>query len=145
VEDEDSLRCAVAKMLRNSGLSVLEAADGTTAIAAIRGDTARDVLLLDVTIPGASSREVLAEAKRLRPAMRVIVASAYGEEFAATSLQANVERFIRKLYSLRRSCGTGSSDSLVSAPTSARFCAWVKESLPAGLVSRYVYALKPSN
>ena len=101
VEDEDSLRCAAAKMLRNSGLSVLEAADGTTAIAAIRGDSAIDVLLLDVTLPGAPSREVLAEAKRLRPAMRVIVTSAYGEEFAATSLQADVERFIRKPYSLR--------------------------------------------
>ena len=101
VEDEDSLRCAAAKMLRKSGLSVLEAADGTTAIAAIRGDSAIDVLLLDVTLPGAPSREVLAEAKRLRPAMRVIVTSAYGEEFAATSLQADVERFIRKPYSLR--------------------------------------------
>jgi CheY-like chemotaxis protein len=88
-------------MLRNSGLTVLEAADGTTAIAAIRGDTGIDVLLLDVSLPGVSSREVLAEAKRLRPAMRVIVASAYGEEFAATSLQADVERFIRKPYSLR--------------------------------------------
>jgi hypothetical protein len=39
VEDEDSLRRAVAKMLRNSGLSVLEAADGTTAVAAIQADT----------------------------------------------------------------------------------------------------------
>jgi two-component system cell cycle sensor histidine kinase/response regulator CckA len=101
VEDEDSLRRAAAKMLRNSGLSVLEAADGTTAIAAIRGDNAIDLLLLDVTLPGAPSREVLAEAKRLRPAMRVIVTSAYGEVFAATSLQADVERFIRKPYSLR--------------------------------------------
>jgi hypothetical protein len=36
VEDEDVLRCAAAKMLRNSGLFVLEAADGTTAIAMIR-------------------------------------------------------------------------------------------------------------
>jgi PAS domain S-box-containing protein len=101
VEDEDPLRSAAAKMLRNSGLSVLEAADGTTAIAAIRGDCAIDVLLLDVTLPGVPSREVLAEAKRLRPAMRVIVTSAYGEELAATSLQAVVERFIRKPYSLR--------------------------------------------
>jgi PAS domain S-box-containing protein len=101
VEDEDSLRTAAAKMLRNSGFSVLEAEDGTTAIAAIRGDRAIDVLLLDVTIPGAPSREVLAEAKRLRPAMRVIVASAYGKEFAAASLQAEVEGFIRKPYSLR--------------------------------------------
>jgi DNA-binding NtrC family response regulator len=101
VEDEDSLRSAVAKMLRNSGFSVLEAADGTTAIAAIRGDSTIDVLLLDVTLPGAPSWKVLAEAKRLRPAMRVIVASAYGKEFAATSLQADVERFIRKPYSVR--------------------------------------------
>jgi CheY-like chemotaxis protein/two-component sensor histidine kinase len=101
VEDEDALRRAAAKMLRNSGLSVLEAADGTTAIAAIRGDIAIDVLLLDVTLPGAPSQEVLAEAKRLRPAMRVIVTSAYGEEFAAASLRADVERFIRKPYSLR--------------------------------------------
>jgi len=99
VEDEDYLRSAVAKMLRNSGLSVLEAANGSTAIAAIRGDGAIDLLLLDVTLPGIPSREVLAEAKRLRPAMRVIVASAYGEEFAATSLEADVERFIRKPYS----------------------------------------------
>jgi PAS domain S-box-containing protein len=100
VEDEDSLRRAAAKMLRNSGLSVLEAADGNTALTAIRGDNVIDVLVLDVTIPGVPSREVLAEAKRLRPAMRVIVASAYGKEFAATSLHADVERFIRKPYSL---------------------------------------------
>jgi two-component system cell cycle sensor histidine kinase/response regulator CckA len=82
VEDEDFLRSAVAKILRDSGLTVLEAADGSTAIAAIRGDSAIDVLLLDVTLPGTPSREVLAEAKRLRPAIRVIVASAYGQEFA---------------------------------------------------------------
>jgi PAS domain S-box-containing protein len=100
VEDEESLRHAAAKMLRRNGLSVLEAADGNTAITAIRGDSAIDVLVLDVTIPGIPSREVLAEAKRLRPAMRVIVASAYGREFAANSLHANVERFIRKPYSL---------------------------------------------
>jgi PAS domain S-box-containing protein len=101
VEDEDSLRRAAAKMLRKSGLSVLEAADGTTAIEVIRGNSRIDVLLLDVTLPGVPGREILAEAKRLRPAMRVIVMSAYGEDFAATSLQGHFERFIRKPYSLR--------------------------------------------
>jgi CheY-like chemotaxis protein len=100
VEDEDSLRSAAAKMLRKSGLSVLEAADGTAAIEAIRGNSPIDVLLLDVTLPGVPGREILAEAKRLRPAMRVIVMSAYGEDFAATSLQGHFERFIRKPYSL---------------------------------------------
>jgi CheY-like chemotaxis protein len=37
--------------------------------------------------------------------MRVIVTSAYAEEVAATSLQADVERFIRKPYSLRNLLG----------------------------------------
>jgi PAS domain S-box-containing protein len=101
VEDEDSLRSATVKMLRRNGFCVLEAPDGTTAIAAIRGDVAIDVLLLDVTLPGTSSREVLAEARRRRPAMRAIVTSAYSEEFALASLQSDVERFIRKPYSLR--------------------------------------------
>jgi two-component system, cell cycle sensor histidine kinase and response regulator CckA len=101
VEDEDLLRRAAAKMLHKSGFSVLEAADGTTAIAAIRGDSAIDVLLLDVTLPGTRSRDVLAEARCIRPGIRVIVTSAYGEEFAATSLRSEVERFIRKPYLLR--------------------------------------------
>jgi PAS domain S-box-containing protein len=118
VEDEGSLRSAAAKMLRKSGLYVLEAVDGNVAIAAIRGDHPIDVLLLDVTLPGTPSQEVLAEAKRLRPTMRVIVTSAYVEDFAAASLQGNIERFIRKPYSLsdllglirqtlQRAAGTG--------------------------------------
>jgi two-component system response regulator (stage 0 sporulation protein F) len=69
-------------MLRKSGLSVLEVADGTAAIEAIRGNSPIDVLLLDVTLPGVPGREILADAKRLRPGMRVIVMSAYGEDFA---------------------------------------------------------------
>jgi CheY-like chemotaxis protein len=100
VEDEDALRTAAAKMLRKNDLSVLEAADGTAAFAAIRGGGSIDVLLLDVTLPDTPSREVLAEAKRLRPAMRVIVTSAYGEDFATTSLPGDFERFMRKPYSL---------------------------------------------
>ena len=79
---------------------MLEAADGTTAVAMIQGDSAIDILLLDVTLPGTPSREVLSEAKRLRPTMRVIVTSAYGQEYAASQLQVGIERFIRKPYSL---------------------------------------------
>jgi len=42
------------------------------------------LVLLDLTIPGASSQEVLAEAARVRPDLKVIVTSAYSEEVAAT-------------------------------------------------------------
>jgi two-component system CheB/CheR fusion protein len=101
VEDEDSLRQASSQMLRNKGYTVIEAADGTTAVESIRAvQNPIDVLLLDITLPGASSREVLDEARRLRPGLPVIVTSANSEEMAATSLSRRVEHFIRKPYRL---------------------------------------------
>ena len=71
-------------MLRKKGLSVLEASDGSAALDVIRAQKDDiDVLLMDITLPGASSREVYEEAKRLRPDLPVIVTSANSEEIAA--------------------------------------------------------------
>ena len=101
VEDEDLLRQAVSKMLRKKGLSVLEASDGSAALDVIRARKDEiDVLLLDITLPGASSREVYEEARRLRPDLPVIVTSAKSEEMAAASLATGIERFLRKPFSL---------------------------------------------
>ena len=101
VEDEDLLRQPASKMLTQRGVSVIEAADGWAALEVIRAQqTTIDVLVLDITIPGASSREVLDEARRLRPQMQVIVASAYPAEVVAPSLQTAVPNFLRKPYSL---------------------------------------------
>jgi CheY-like chemotaxis protein len=98
VEDEDPLRQAVSKMLRKMGMTVIEAANGSAAMDAIRTARKIDVLILDITIPGVSSRDVFAEAKRLRPATRMIVLSAYPKDVASAYLQATVEHFIRKPY-----------------------------------------------
>jgi len=100
VEDEGTLRQAVSKMLRQKGLSVIEASDGSAALDVIRAQKDHiHVLLLDISLPGASSREVLEEAKRLRSDLAVIVTSAYSQEVATASLGGHVERFIRKPYS----------------------------------------------
>jgi PAS domain S-box-containing protein len=100
VEDEDSLRLAVVGMLRRLGVSVLGAADGTTAIELLRANRSKiDVILLDMTIPGASSHEVLAEAAQTRPSIRVILTSAYSQEMLRSSMSASqVHGFIRKPY-----------------------------------------------
>ena len=101
VEDEDLLRQGVAKMLRKNGLSVIEAGDGSAALDVIRAHSGDiDLLLLDITLPGASSREVYEQAKRLRPDLPVIVTSAKSKETAAASLAARIERFLRKPFSL---------------------------------------------
>ena len=68
VEDDQMLRLAVAMMLRNEHFSVIEAPDGTAAIALLRLHKDIDAVLLDIELPGASSREVFQEARSLHPA-----------------------------------------------------------------------------
>jgi two-component system, cell cycle sensor histidine kinase and response regulator CckA len=101
VEDEDPLRQAASKMLRKAGYSVLEAGDGSTALECVRAERSPiDLLLLDVTLPGTPSCDVLEEARRLRPETKVIVTSAHNEDMAAAALHGRFERFIRKPYRL---------------------------------------------
>jgi CheY-like chemotaxis protein len=100
VEDEDLLREAVSKILRKNNLSVLEVSDGSAALDMIRRQQGRiDVLLLDITLPGASSRQVYEEAKRLKPGLPVIVTSAKSRETAGSSLATEIEHFLRKPFS----------------------------------------------
>ena len=98
VEDEELLRDALSKLLRRIGYLVVEAGDGSDAIELIQ--THKDELravLLDVTLPGISSREVLAEARRLRPDLKVVVTSAYSKESVeATFAGLRIQDFIRK-------------------------------------------------
>jgi two-component system, cell cycle sensor histidine kinase and response regulator CckA len=101
VEDDRMLRHAISTMLRIKGFSVLEANDGSIALDAIRTQKDIDVLLLDISLPGASSREVYEEARRLRPNLHLIITSAYSKEMAEASLGRTVERFLRKPFGVR--------------------------------------------
>jgi PAS domain S-box-containing protein len=98
VEDEHQLRQAVVKMLRKTGFLVFEAADGCSAIDLLRADGGRiDVMLLDMTIPGASSHEVVAEAANAKPNIRVVLTSAYSQEAMAGAMSPpQIRSFIRK-------------------------------------------------
>jgi PAS domain S-box-containing protein len=102
VEDEGHLRQAVVKMLRKSGLEVLEAADGATARDLLRADGTRiDVILLDMTIPGASSQEIVTEATNVRSNIRVILTSAYSQETVAAAMSSpQIRGFVRKPFQL---------------------------------------------
>jgi two-component system cell cycle sensor histidine kinase/response regulator CckA len=98
VEDEELLRAAVSRSLRKIGFSVMAASDGSDAMEQMRAHKdSLDAVLLDVTLPGTSSREVLEEARRIRPDLRVVVTSAYSKEAVDASFPGlHVNQFIRK-------------------------------------------------
>lgn len=103
VDDEDPLRRAVAKMLHKAGFRILEACNGSAAIELLREKGPNiDVLLLDLTIPGRSSNEVVAEALRTRRNIRIVLTSAYGREMVTSAVsEAKDYAFIRKPFQLR--------------------------------------------
>jgi PAS domain S-box-containing protein len=98
VEDEHPLRQAVTKMLAKAGYKVLQVDNGSDAIELLRSDAGEiDAILLDMTIPGALSQEVLAEAVQVRPNIKIILTSAYAEETARTALNGPpINGFVRK-------------------------------------------------
>jgi two-component system cell cycle sensor histidine kinase/response regulator CckA len=87
IEDEDTLRHAVSRMLRKKDLNVIEAGDGKTALELFRANARRiDLVLLDMTLPGMQGREVLEELRRIQPDLKVIITSAWGRDQANATL-----------------------------------------------------------
>jgi CheY-like chemotaxis protein len=102
VEDEEKLRQALTKTLCRWGLKVFEAGSGSAAIDLLRSRGSEiDLILLDLTIPGSSSQEVLVEAQRARPDVKVVLTSAYSEEAAKALMGPAIRRFIRKPFKVR--------------------------------------------
>jgi PAS domain S-box-containing protein len=97
VEDEDPLRLAITKMLDKAGFKVIQVTSGSEAIERLHGTGEIDAILLDITIPGAPSQEVLAEVVRVRPSTKIILTSAYSEETARKVVNGRqIGAFIRK-------------------------------------------------
>jgi CheY-like chemotaxis protein/two-component sensor histidine kinase len=108
VEDEEVLRLAVSKALQKRGFSVMEAKDGSVAMDLMRTcGSDIDVILLDVTLPGTSSREVFEEAQRMRANLKVVLTSAYDRRTADASFPGlRITQFIRKPFRLDDLAGT---------------------------------------
>ena len=102
VEDEELLRLAVSRALRKKGFSVMEASDGSAAMDLMRKHKEEiDVILLDVTLPGRSSREIFEEVQRTRPNLKIILTSAYDRNTVDASFAGlSVMHFIRKPFQL---------------------------------------------
>ncbi len=81
VEDEDSVRRLVRRMLRRGGYTVLEAGDGEEALAVAERHAGRiDLVVTDLVMPRMSGRELAASLATLRPDARILFMSGYTDE-----------------------------------------------------------------
>jgi DNA-binding NtrC family response regulator len=90
------------RILRKAGYQVFEAGDGFAAIELVRAHPGKiDMILLDMTIPGPSSQEVVAEAAKVRQEVKVVLTSAYSQEMIADAMSApQIHSFLRKPFRL---------------------------------------------
>ncbi len=100
VEDEEPLRRIVSQMLRRSGFSVFETGDGASAITLFAEHAEEiEVVLLDMTLPIMSGREVFEAIKQIRPRVKVILTTAHSEEMVMRLIWTSRPwAFVRKPY-----------------------------------------------
>jgi signal transduction histidine kinase/CheY-like chemotaxis protein len=107
VEDVVLIRMTTADMMAELGFETREAANGDEALKALENDPGIGVMLTDLGLPGMTGGELAATARRLRPNLRIVVASGYSSESASDGLPADAV-FLQKpfdLPQLRRALG----------------------------------------
>lgn len=83
VDDEDLFRERLAKAFQHRDFTVFTAADYDKAVAVI-SDQKPLLAVVDLKMPGKSGLELIAEAKKINPDMRIVVLTGYGSIATAT-------------------------------------------------------------
>jgi two-component system response regulator ResD len=98
VDDEPVITDVVSRYLERAGYSTRVAADGFEALR-LAGDTAPDLVVLDVLMPGLDGLEVMRELHETRPT-RVILLTAKGEASdRIAGLQSGADDYVVKPFS----------------------------------------------
>ena len=100
VDDQEDVVEVAQAFLERAGHRVVTATGGRAAIECFRDRGFEiDAVLLDLSMPDANGEQVLAELQRIRPDVRVIIATGYSAEAASKRLASHgVAGFVRKPY-----------------------------------------------
>jgi DNA-binding response OmpR family regulator len=77
IEDDDSVRKLIRRILEGAGYTVLEAPDGVQGVQVYRGQRP-DLVLTDIFMPGKEGLETILELGLLDPEVRIIAVSGGG-------------------------------------------------------------------
>ena len=80
VEDVSLIRMTTMDMLEELGITAVDVADGPSALAVLEHDLDIDTILTDLGLPGMSGHDFIAEARKRKPGIRVVVATGYSSE-----------------------------------------------------------------
>jgi two-component system, NtrC family, response regulator HydG len=95
-DDEPSSRSGLQALLRQEGFEVILAEDGYKALAKLE-ETAPDVLLTDLKMPGLDGIELLRRARELYPDLIVVLMTAFaGVETAVQAMRDGAEDYLTK-------------------------------------------------
>lgn len=101
VDDEPDILTVTRAMLEHQGFDVLTAENGQQCIEILSNGQVVDIVLLDLTMPGMTAMEIFRQARRLRPNIRVVLCSGYGEREAMRMFRGeDLSGFVRKPFSL---------------------------------------------
>ncbi len=85
VDDDESVRAVLTRLLTSRGFAVEVARNGQAALERVRqGPTAFDVVMLDLTMPVMNGRETFEELAAIAPALPVIMMSGYSKDEMGT-------------------------------------------------------------
>lgn len=112
VDDENTVRHVVGRMLRAGGFALLEATDGREALQVVQQrEHPPDLILTDVVMPLLNGGELAARVRTIQPDQRVLLMSAYAlEDLRQRGLYPEELPFVQKPFT---------ADQLVRAVRSA--------------------------
>jgi CheY-like chemotaxis protein len=109
VEDETDVRVLAEAYLESFGYTVISAADGTTAMAALTANPRIDLLLSDIILPGAMDGiAIAAHVRATRPEIKIVYVSRADPEMplpAELIKKRSFARFVVQVRSLGQAAG----------------------------------------
>ena len=102
VDDEETMRSTVARMMKIFGLDPVLVSDGREAVEVFRVEPARfDLVLLDLTMPHMDGEQTFTELRRLRPDVRVVLMSGFNAQEALLRFPGKgLASFLQKPFSI---------------------------------------------
>src|ERR1700712_4737215 len=97
VDDQEMMRDSLAATLVREGHEVIAAGDGAAAVARLQSPARFDLVISDLKMPKMTGIELLAEVKRLRPELPVVLMTAFATvQTAVEAMKLGAYDYIQK-------------------------------------------------